>query len=154
VVLIHAELIKFTAIEIIWLFQKEPVTIAQNVNISPSQYIVSTIKLIRVGYTLHRAKRLMIIDSEWMNCDHKQAKKQINCIDKKKQMFTYALQCVESEVKKTIYDWQNQRTHLVQQALNSSNFVQNIYTREVSNDTDDDLKPINVNDMLNEPVAV
>ncbi len=69
-------------------------------------------------------------------------------------MFTYALQCVESEVKKTIYDWQNQRTHLVQQALNSSNFVQNIYTKEVSNDTDDDLKPINVNDILNEPVAV
>jgi len=42
----------------------------------------------------------------------------------------------------------------VQQALNLSNFVQNIYTREVSNDTDDDLKPINVDDMLNEPVAV
>jgi len=57
-------------------------------------------------------------------------------------------------VKKIIYDQQNQRTHLVQQALNSSNFVQNTYTKGVSNDTDDDLKPINVNDMLNEPVAV
>jgi len=44
--------------------------------------------------------------------------------------------------------------HLVQQMLNSSNFVQDIYTREVSNDTDDDLKSINVDDMLNEPVAV
>jgi len=42
----------------------------------------------------------------------------------------------------------------VQQALNSSNFVQDTYTKEVSDDTDDDLKSINVNDMLNEPVAV
>jgi len=42
----------------------------------------------------------------------------------------------------------------VQQALNSSNFVQNTYTKGVSDDTDDDLKPINVNDMLNEPVTV
>ena len=96
----------------------------------------------------------MIIDSEWMNCDHEQAKKWINCISQKKQTFTYTLQCVESEVKKIIYDWQNQRMHLVQQALNSSNFVQDIYTRGVSNDTDDDLKPINVNDMLDEPVTV
>jgi len=44
--------------------------------------------------------------------------------------------------------------HLVQQVLNLSNFVQDIYTRGVSNDTDDDLKLINVDDMLNEPVAV
>jgi len=57
-------------------------------------------------------------------------------------------------VKKIIYDWQNWRTHLVQQVLNSSNFVQDTYTRGVSNDTDDDLKSINVNDMLNEPVTV
>jgi len=154
VTLIHTELIKFTAIKIIWLFQKESVVIAWNVNISPSWYIVSTIKLIEVNYTLHRVKRLMIVDFEWMNCNHKQVKKWINCIDQKKQTFTYTLQCVESEVKKTIYDQQNQRTHLVQQALNSSNFVQNIYTRGVSNDTDDNLKPINVNDMLNEPVTV
>ena len=96
----------------------------------------------------------MIVDSEWMNRDHEQAKKRINCIDQKKQMFTYTLQCVRSEVKKIIYDWQNWRMHLVQQALNSSNFVQNIYTKGVSDDTDDDLKPINVNDMLNESVAV
>jgi len=72
----------------------------------------------------------------------------------KKKTFTYTLQCVRSEVKKIIYDQQNWRTHLVQQALNSSNFVQNIYTKGVSNDTDDDLKPINVNDMLDEPVTV
>ncbi len=96
----------------------------------------------------------MIVDFEWMDHNHEQVKKWINCISQKKQTFTYTLQCVESEVKKTIYDQQNWRTHLVQQALNSSNFVQNIYTRKVSDDTDDDLKPINVNDMLNEPVAV
>ncbi len=96
----------------------------------------------------------MIIDSEWMNRDHEQVKKWINCIDQKKQTFTYTLQYIESEVKKTIYDQQNWRMHLVQQVLNLSNFVQDIYTRGVSNDTDDDLKLINVDDMLNEPVAV
>jgi hypothetical protein len=61
--------------KIIWLFQKEPAVISQNVNISSSQYIISTIKLIKVDYTLHKAKRLMIVDSEWMNRDHEQAKK-------------------------------------------------------------------------------
>jgi len=50
--------------KIIWLFQKEPAAISQNVNISSSQYIISTIKLIEVDYTLHKAKRLMIVDSE------------------------------------------------------------------------------------------
>jgi len=64
VALIHTELFKFNAMKIIWLFQKESAVISQNVNISSSQYIISTIKLIRVDYTLHKAKRLMIVDSE------------------------------------------------------------------------------------------
>jgi len=38
--------------------------------------------------------------------------------------------------------------NLVQQVLNSDNFAQDIYTRKVSNDINNDLKIINVNDML------
>jgi len=81
VTLIHIKLFKFTAIKIIWLFQKESIIIAQNADISSSQYIINIIKLIEVDYTLHKVKRLIIIDFEWMNCDHEQIKKWINCID-------------------------------------------------------------------------
>jgi len=87
-----------------------------------------------------------------MNCDHEQIKKWINCINQRKKTFTYTLWCVKSEVKKIIYDWQNQRINLVQQVLNSNNFVWDIYTREMNNDTDNDLKIINVNDMLKKTV--
>jgi len=143
-VLIHAGLSKSTAIEIIWLFQEEPTAIGRNTDIPPPQYIVSTTKLIGVGYTLHRAKRLVIIDPEWMDRDHEQAKKRINRIGQTEKTFTYALRCVGSEVEETIYDRQNRRTHLVRQALDPDNFAQDTYTRGVGNDTDDD------DDMLEE----
>ncbi len=96
----------------------------------------------------------MIVDSEWMNRDHEQAKKQINCIDQKASTYTYSLQCVKLKVKKTIYDRQNQRTHLVQQTLELKVFVQDTYTRGVSDDVDDDLNHINTKDLIREGLAV
>ncbi len=152
--LIHTELFKFNTMKIIWLFQQESATISQNVNISSSQYIISTIKLIRVDYTLHKAKRLMIVDSEWMNHDHEQAKKRMNCIDQKASTYTYSLQCVRSEVKKIIYDRQNWRTHLVWQTLKPKTFVQDTYTKEVSDDVDDDLNYIDIKDLIREDLVV
>jgi len=140
--------------KIIWLFQKEPAVISQNVNISSSQYIISTIKLIKVDYTLHKAKRLMIVDSEWMNCDHEQVKKQINHIGQKASTYTYSLQCIRSEVKKIIYDRQNWRTHLVQQALKLKTFMQDTYTRGVSDDINDDLNHIDTKDLIREDLTI
>jgi len=154
VALIHVELFKFNAMKIIWLFQEEPAVISQNVNISSSQYIISTIKLIEVDYTLHKAKRLMIVDSKWMNRNHEQTKKRINRIGQKASTYTYSLQYVESKVKKTIYDRQNQRTHLVQQMLESKIFVQDTYTREVGDDVDDDLNHIDIKDLIREGLAI
>ena len=55
------------------------------------QYIVSITKLIEVEYTLHWAKRLMIINSEWMKHEHEQAKKQINHIEQREKTYTYTL---------------------------------------------------------------
>jgi len=89
-----------------------------------------------------------------MNCNHEQAKKQINCIGQKAPTYTYSLQCVRSEVKKIIYDCQNQRTHLVQQTLKSKTFVQDTYTREVSDDIDDDLNHIDIKDLIRKGLAV
>ncbi len=152
--LIHAELFKFNAMKIIWLFQKEPAAISQNVNISSSQYIISTIKLIEVDYTLHKAKRLMIVDSEWMNRNHEQVKKRMNCIGQKAPTYTYSLQCIRLKVKKTIYDRQNWRTHLVQQTLELKTFVQNTYTRGMSDDIDDDLNHIDTKDLIRKGLTV
>jgi len=42
--------------------------------------------------------------------------------------------------------------NLVQQTLNSDNFVWDIYTKEMNDDTDDDLKIIKINDMLKKTV--
>jgi len=89
-----------------------------------------------------------------MNRNHEQAKKRINCIGQKAPTYTYSLQCVKSKVKKTIYDRQNQRTHLVQQALKSKTFVQNTYTRGVSDDVDDDLNHIDIKDLIRKGLAV
>ncbi len=96
----------------------------------------------------------MIVDSEWMNRNHEQTKKWINCIDQKAPTYTYSLQCVKSEVKKTIYDRQNWRTHLVQQTLKPKIFVQDTYTREVSDDIDDDLNHIDTKDLIREDLMI
>jgi len=57
-------------------------------------------------------------------------------------------------VKKIIYDRQNQRTHLVQQALELKTFVQDTYTRGVSDDVDGDLNHIDTKDLIKEGLAV
>lgn len=132
--------------EIVSLFQEEPEAIARNSNIPPPQYIVSTTKLIREGYTLHKAKRLVIIDPEWMDQDHKQAKKRINRIGQNEETVTYALHCVGSQVEETIYDRQNRRMNLMNLALDSDAFVQDTHTRGVGDDVEDALHPIDTGD--------
>ena len=81
VTLIYISLFKFCAMKIISLFQKKSIIIKRQLKIMSLQYIISIIKLIRVEYTLHWVKRLMIVNSEWMKCEHKQTKKQINHIE-------------------------------------------------------------------------
>ena len=116
------------------------------------QYIVSITKLIEVEYTLHWAKRLMIVNSEWIKCEHKQTKKQINCIEQRERTYTYTLQCVGFNVEEIIYDWQNWRVNLMQQVLNSDQFKQNIYKWEAGKEMNDDVNHIEKNDLLDDTV--
>ena len=116
------------------------------------QYIVSITKLIEVEYTLHWVKRLMIVNSEWMKCEHEQAKKQINCIEQRERTYTYTLQCVDFNVEETIYDQQNWRANLMQQVLNSDQFKQNIYKQEADEEINDNMNHIEKNDLLDSTV--
>ena len=95
VTLIHEVMSKLNVMNTIWLFQEESNTIVRYSTLTPSQYIVSIIKLIKVEYTLHRVRQLIQLDSEWMKRDQEQAKKWINWIGQQKMTFTYLLQCVE-----------------------------------------------------------
>ena len=113
VTLIHVSLFKSCAMKIISLFQKKSIIIERQLKTMSLQYIVSITKLIEVEYTLHWAKRLMIVNSEWMKHEHEQAKKQINYIEQRERTYTYTLQCVDFNVKEIIYDQQNWRVNLM-----------------------------------------
>ncbi len=63
-------------------------------------------------------------------------------------MSTYLLQCVEFDVKQAIYDWQNQRTHLMKLTLNSAQFDQEMIKREINDNEDDDLQIISSEDEI------
>jgi len=134
----------------IWLFQEEPNTIARYPTLTPPRYIISTTKLIGVGYTLHRARRLIQLDPEWMERDQEQAKKRINRIGQQKATSTYLLQCVGSDVEQAIYDRQNRRTHLMKLALDPDQFGQGTIKRGVGDDEDDDLQIIDEEDEIEE----
>ena len=122
VALIHSGMQKSLVMDIIWLFQEDPATMARYPGIEPPRYLVSTTRLIGVGYTLHRAKRLVQMDPEWYYRDHVQAMKRINRIGQTQPTSTYTLRCVGSEVERTIYDRQHRRTNLVNMALDPEKF--------------------------------
>ena len=124
VALIHSGMPKSLVMDIIWLFQEDPATMARYPGVEPPRYLVSTTRLIGVGYTLHKAKRLVQVDPEWYWRDHEQAKKRINRIGQTKPTSTYTLRCVGSDVELTIYDRQNRRTNLVKMALDPARFDQ------------------------------
>ena len=83
-----------------------------------------------------------------MKRDQEQAKKWINQIGQQKVTSTYLLQCVESDVEQAIYDWQNQRTHLMKLTLNSAQFDQEMIKKEMSDDENDDLQIISSEDEI------
>ena len=150
--LIHADLFKSCAIKIILLFQKKSIIIERQLKTMSLQYIISITKLIEVEYTLHWAKRLMIVNSEWMKHEHEQTKKQINHIEQRERTYTYTLWCVDFNVEETIYDQQNWRANLMQQVLNSDQFKQNIYKQRADKEMNDNVNHIEKNDLLDDTV--
>ena len=133
--------------DIIWMFQEDPATMARYPGIEPPRYLVSTTRLIGVGYTLHKAKRLVQLDPEWYHLTHEQAKKRINRIGQLKPTSTYTLRCVGSEVERTIFDRQHRRTNLVNMALDPDKFDSGGLQRHTGEDDkhnekdDDDVIP-------------
>lgn len=90
--------------------------------------LFGALQLLQVNVQLYVAEMTQPeqANPEWMDRDHEQAKKRINCIGQTEQTFTYALRCVGSEVKETSYDRQNRRTHLVRQALHPDDFAKTL----------------------------
>lgn len=139
---------KLKVMDIIWLFQEEPNAKARYPTVPTPRYIIGTTKLIGVGYTLHRAKRLIQLDPEWMERDQEQAKKRINRIGQRQTTHTYTLQCIGSEVEQAIYDRQNRRTHLMKVALDPDKFAEGSLKRGVGDDEDDELHIVEEEDEI------
>ena len=140
---IYGGMQKSLVMDIIWMFQEEPETMSRYPGVTPPRYLVSTTRLIGVGYTLHKAKRLVQLDPEWMHRDQEQAKKRINRIGQNKPTSTYTLRCVGSEVERAIYDRQHRRTNLFNMALDPDKFNQEgmqpgIGDDDEADDEDDD----------------
>ncbi len=54
---------------IVWLFQENLKKLQKYLNEKSSHFIINTIKLIDVDYNLHKIKKLVQINSEWMKKD-------------------------------------------------------------------------------------
>lgn len=133
--------------DIVRLFQNRLEAIERHPNIVPPRYIVSTTKLIGVDYNLHAAKRLVIVDAEWMNRDHEEAKKRINRLGQTYPTYTYLLVCVGSQVEQTIYARHDRQATPMKLALNPDKFRQNTYIRGVGDDEDDESVGVEEDDL-------
>lgn len=120
--------------DIIWLFQEDPIVKTKYPQDETSQYIVGTTKLIEVGYTMIKAKRLVQLDSEWMIRNEIQVRKRINRVSQTQSTHTYALIFEESDVEKIMQDRQTRRAYLIDLALDSINMQMNTITREAEDD--------------------
>ncbi len=134
--LIHDQLNKTRVQKIIWLFQKKAIKVDNQEE--SSQYIIETIKLIEVDYTLTKTRRLIQLNSKWMIRDEQQTKKRINRITQTRQTYIYALLFKDSRVEKMIYDRQHKRAYMMQLALNHKEIEIEKITRDVDDDENDD----------------
>jgi SNF2 family DNA or RNA helicase len=135
VALIHGKMDKSRVQKIVWLFQEDD-TNDTTLEESP-QYLVGTTKLIGVGFTMTKARRLVQLDPEWMSRDEQQARKRINRITQKGQTYTYALYSEGSQVEQMIHDRQNRRAHMMNLALDPNLTNVSKVTRGIGDDEDD-----------------
>lgn len=105
-------------------------------SISP-QYIVGTTKLIGVGYTFIKARRMVQLDPEWMVRGEEQARKRINRITQLRQTHTYALIAEDSDVEKIIHDRQERRSYMIELALDPANVRDDNIARGIGDDEND-----------------
>ena len=115
--LLHAGLPKSRFHDIVGLFQEHKEVADRFCNDVPPQYLVGTTKLLGVGLTLTKARRMVQLDPEWLLRDELQARRRINQITQTGQTYSYSLRCIGSNAKNMIADRQNRRDLLLKQAL-------------------------------------
>ena len=79
---------------VVGLFREEREVVARYPNDVPPQYMVGTTKLLGVGLTLTKARRMVQLDPEWLLRDELQGRKRIDRIDRVTQTcqtYTYSL---------------------------------------------------------------
>ena len=121
VALIHAKMSKRWMHKIVGLFQEEPKVVNDWSKLTPPRFLVETTKLLGVGLTLTRARRLVQLDPEWLLQDEHQACKRINWISQTGQTYTYSVHCIDFVAKSMIFDRQNCWENLKNLALNATN---------------------------------
>ena len=107
--------------KIVGLFQEEPKVVNNWPKLTPPRFLVGTIKLLGVGFTLTRARRLVQLDPEWLLRDKHQARKWINQISQTGQTYTYSVHCIDSVAKSMIFNCQNCRKNFKNLAFNATN---------------------------------
>ena len=119
--LVYAGMSKRRMHKIVRLFQEEPKVVNDFLKLTPPRFLVETRKLLGVGLTLTKARRLVQLDPEWLLRDEHQARKRINQISQTRQTYTYSVHCINSVAKNMIFDRQNCRENLKNLALNATN---------------------------------
>ncbi len=117
-------------------------------NEKSSYFIIDIIKLIDVDYNLHKIKRLVQIDSEWMKRNQAQIKKKINHLEQYEKTITYDLRCVDLRIEMLIYDRQNRWMHIMKLTLKFKIFEDDDVIKDVENDDDDKTNNIEVNNKM------
>ncbi len=117
-------------------------------NEKSSYFIINIIKLINVDYNLHKIKRLVQIDSEWMKRNQAQIKKRMNHLEQYEKTITYDLRCVDLRIEMLIYDRQNRWMHIMKLTLKFKIFEDDDVIKDVENDDDDKMNNIEVNNKM------
>ncbi len=117
VTLITSKLIKSKMMNIVWLFQENSKKLQKYLNEKSSCFIIDTIKLINVDYNLHKIKRLIQINSEWMKRNQAQIKKRVNYLEQHEKTIIYDLRCVNSRIEMLVYDKQNHWMYIMKLTL-------------------------------------
>ena len=101
--LIHSGMSKTAMGEVIRLFQGNPDTMKCHPNVRPPRYLVGTTKMMGIGHNLHQARRLVIVDPEWMVEDQEPAKAHTNRTSQDRITYIYLLKTVGSIIEVTIW---------------------------------------------------
>ena len=133
----HAEMDKTRFHNIVGLFQEDSEVVARFLNEVPPQYMVGTTKLIGMGLTLTKIRRMVQLDPEQLFRDELQACKQINRITQQFQTHFYSLLCEGLVAKSMICDWQNRRKILLSLTLGDTEIDVRDICRGIRDDTGD-----------------